>query len=105
MVDSPVTIRFAHPHDAGALAALAQLDSAAPLALPALVAEVGRDLRAALSLTDAAVIADPFHPTGELLDLLRIRARQLAGNQRAQLRARLRARWLPDAAQRAGACS
>jgi hypothetical protein len=79
MLDTPVTIRFAHSLDeAAALAALAQLDSAEPLVLPVIVAERDGELRAALSLSDASVIADPFHPTAELLDLLRIRAQQLA---------------------------
>jgi hypothetical protein len=79
MLDTPVTIRFAHSlDDAAALAALAQLDSAEPLELPVIVAERDGELLAALSLADASVIANPFHPTAELLALLRIRARQLA---------------------------
>lgn len=88
----PVTIRFAGTQDAAALAALAQLDSAGPLALPALIAEVDGELRAALSLRDAAVIADPFRPTTALVELLRTRAGQLASAPRSGLLARLRAR-------------
>jgi hypothetical protein len=91
MIPAPVTIRFAHPHDAPALATLAQLDSAEPLDPPVLVAEVGGELRAALSLADAAVMADPFHPTRELLDLLRVRAEQLTTTPAPSLLARLRA--------------
>jgi hypothetical protein len=90
MVPAPVTIRFAHAHDASALAGLAVLDSAGPLEPPVLVAEIEGELRAALSLADAAVIADPFHPTGELLDLLRIRARQLTAESESGRLARLR---------------
>lgn len=78
MVETRVTIRLAGPNDARALEALAQLDSARHLLLPALVAEMDGDLRAALSLADSAVIADPFHPTSELVDLLQIRAHQLS---------------------------
>lgn len=88
----PVTIRFAGAHDAGVLAALAQLDSADPLVLPALIAEVDGELRAALSLRDGAVIADPFRPTAALVELLRTRARQLASTPRRGLPARLRTR-------------
>jgi hypothetical protein len=42
-----------------------------------LVGEVAGELRAALSLTDGATIADPFHRTASLVDLLNMRARQL----------------------------
>lgn len=90
MTNPPVTIRFAHAYDAAALAVLAQLDSAEQLVLPALVAEVGGGLLAALSLMDSKVIADPFHPTCELVDLLRIRAQQLSAQPRAGLLYRLR---------------
>ncbi len=82
MTHLSLTIRFAHSYDAAALAALAQLDSAEPLVLPALVAEVDGGLRAALSFADSTVIADPFHPTSGLVDLLRIRARQLTAEPR-----------------------
>jgi hypothetical protein len=85
-----VTIRFANAYDASALATLAQLDSAEQVILPALVAEVDGELRAALSLVDSAVIADPFHPTRELVDLLQIRAQQFAERPRRSLLKRLR---------------
>jgi hypothetical protein len=86
MVDRPVTIRLAHALDAEALATLAQLDSSPQLAAPVIVAELDGELRAALSLADAGVIADPFHRTGELVDLLRVRGRQLRGQpHRGQL--------------------
>jgi hypothetical protein len=87
----PVTIRYADSLDETALATLAALDSAEALALPALVAEVDGELRVALSLIDSVVIADPFHPTIELVVLLQTRARQLALEPRTGLRARLRA--------------
>jgi hypothetical protein len=73
-----VTLRFGFPDDAQALARLATLDSARPLAGPVLLAEVGGELWAALSLADGAVVADPFHPTSALVELLNARARQLS---------------------------
>ena len=77
-VHSPVTLRFGFPDDDRALRRLAALDCALPPALPALVAEVDGELRAALSLVNGHVVADPFHRTAELVDLLLARARQLA---------------------------
>ncbi|MGH2862448.1 MAG: hypothetical protein ACRDLT_13225 [Solirubrobacteraceae bacterium] len=85
----PVTIRYADSLDDAALTKLAALDSAEPLTLPVLVADVEGELRAALSLVDSAVVADPFRPTVELVELLRTRADQLAGEPRTGLRARL----------------
>jgi hypothetical protein len=72
-----VTIRMATAADAAALARLAALDSAPVPAGEALVAEVGDELWAAVSLEDSTAIADPFRPSGELLALLVERARQL----------------------------
>jgi hypothetical protein len=57
----PVTLRPAAAADHQRLAFLAALDSAPPLALPALLAEVDDELRAAVSLVDRRVIAHPFH--------------------------------------------
>ncbi|MBV9464847.1 MAG: hypothetical protein JO169_01910, partial [Solirubrobacterales bacterium] len=45
-------------------------------AQPALVAEIDGELCAALSLADGRVVADPFRPSGALLELLRMRAAQ-----------------------------
>jgi hypothetical protein len=75
--DRSVTLRFASPADQSQLARLAELDSATPPAQPVLLAEVNGQLRAALALTDRTLVADPFHPTADLIDLLRARARQL----------------------------
>jgi hypothetical protein len=77
-----ITVRAAYPDDEGALRALAALDSAAPVAGPAIVAEAGGEIRAALSLTDGAVVADPFSPTESLLVLLQVHAAQLAEPRR-----------------------
>jgi hypothetical protein len=73
-----VTIRHAFPDDGLALLRLAALDSAEVPAKPLLVAEVDGELRAALSLRDGVAIADPFHPTRALVELLSSRAAQLA---------------------------
>ena len=72
-----VTIRIATPADARVLHRLAALDSTRYDGGPALVAEVGDELWAAVSLSDGAMMTDPFRPSGELLALLAERARQL----------------------------
>ena len=72
-----VTLRFASPADQEPLARLAELDDSTPPTHPVLAAEVDGQLLAALALTDGTVVADPFHPTTDLIDLLRARARYL----------------------------
>lgn len=72
---TPITIRLATPDDQLALYRLAALDSApSPPAGRVLLAELDGELRAALSLDDASAIADPFHPTLQILELLRTHA-------------------------------
>ncbi len=75
---SRVTLRYAAAADAERLRTLAELDSATTPVGPLLVAEVDGRLRAALPLDGGPPIADPFHRGVELIDLLRMRARQLA---------------------------
>jgi len=73
-----LTIRMAAPADAPALRRLAQLDSAPPPEpVPSLVAEVGGELQAALSLDGGPAIANPFQRTAELVAMLAARVRQL----------------------------
>ena len=72
-----VLIRRSRPGDGPALARLAALDSSHELEGPALIAEVEGETLAALSLSDRTAVADPFSPTADLLDLLRLRAAQL----------------------------
>ena len=72
-----VVIRPAHDTDIAALHDLAELDSAAPLTGPVLVAVVDGRPWAALSLGDGRVIADPFIPTAGAVELLRLRATQM----------------------------
>lgn len=82
---SSLTLRYAVAADAEALDRLAQLDSRrAPRGL-VLVAEVGGELWAAISLDDHHAVADPFRPTGELVALLVERARQLKRRNRGRL--------------------
>jgi hypothetical protein len=88
---APITIRLATPGDHLALTVLAALDSAeaAPRGR-VLLAEVDGELRAALSLADGSAIADPFHPTLAILELLRTHARTAEGHAvRSRRRLRL----------------
>lgn len=87
--DQTVTIRIATPADERMLTRLAQLDSASVPLPPVLIAEVDGEIRAALSLHDAAVIANPFHRTLAVQQLLLTRAAQLKGNRRASRPRRL----------------
>jgi hypothetical protein len=81
-----VTIRVVTPDDASALKRLAELDSSEVPACPVLVAEVGGELRAAVSLSDRAIIADPFQPTAPLVQLLLKYAEQVLGDRSPRLR-------------------
>jgi hypothetical protein len=91
--DRSVTLRFGSPADQRRLARLAELDSSTPPAPPVLLAEVDGQLQAALALADGTVLADPFHPTADLIDLLRARARQFDVTPRIRHSRRLRM-WL-----------
>jgi hypothetical protein len=66
-----ITIRPATPNDAEALRRLAQRDGQAVPAGGVLIAAVGSEVRAAISLASGGVIADPFHRTAELVAMLR----------------------------------
>ncbi len=92
-----ITLRLAGPDDEKTLARLAGLDSTVPPAPPVLIAEVGGDSHAALSLHDATLIADPFHHTMAAQQLLRARAAQLQGDRRPSWRRRLLNRANPRA--------
>ena len=74
-----VTLRMATGEADHAVARLAQLDSAKRPRGPVIVAEVDGQARAALSLTDGSVVADPFHLTAGLVEMLRIRVALSAG--------------------------
>lgn len=75
---SEIRIRAASAKDMASVARVAGRDTRPLPAEPVLVAEVGSDVRAAISLADGTVVADPFHRTAELVEMLRIRARGAA---------------------------
>jgi hypothetical protein len=93
MTDKQLTIRLAEVADTDALARLAALDSSYPPTGAALVAEVGGELWAAIEVDSGAAIADPFRPSGDLVDLLRFHANEGVRPERRAL-----ARLLPHAA-------
>ena len=72
-----ITVRTSRPGDEVALSRLAALDSARPLRGPALIAEAGERMLAALPLGSGRPVADPFEPTAELVALLELRREQL----------------------------
>jgi hypothetical protein len=72
----PITIRHSDEVDRSELVRLAQLDDRDVPAGESLLAYVGGELRAALPLRGREPIADPFHLTGDVIELLRLRARQ-----------------------------
>ncbi|MGI8864254.1 MAG: hypothetical protein ACR2JH_07630 [Solirubrobacteraceae bacterium] len=74
---SDITLRYGFPDDAEAIARLSTLDSSEVPRLPILLAEVAGELRAAISLADGRVVANPFYSTAMLVDLLHTRAEQL----------------------------
>ena len=77
--ESTVTFRLAVAiEDDEMIGRLAALDDSTVPATSILVALVDGQALAALSLTDDKAIADPFHRTAYLVDLLRARAHQLA---------------------------
>ena len=76
-----VTIREATGDDSVTIERLAQLDSSRTPDGPTLVAEVGDEPRAAYSLSEQRAIANPFRRTAELVELLRVHARQRNGTR------------------------
>lgn len=80
-----LTIRRATAEDAFAVRRLAALDSAAPPTGELLLAEMGGELWAAISVDTGASVADPFRPSADLVDLLRFRAERLGGEHRGVL--------------------
>ncbi len=91
---SEVTIRPAFPDDSAALERLAALDSSTvPDGGALLIAGVDGVIVAALRIEDDSTIADPFHPTAELVALLAVRARQLRGGGARRRRAAPRRGW------------
>ena len=73
-----VTIREAAAADTFALRRLAALDDRAALRGSALVAEEHGEMRAAIEIETGRVIANPFAPTADLVDLLRVQRHHVA---------------------------
>ena len=91
-----ITVRHSVASDLSELARLAALDSTSPPRGPALIAEADSRMLAALPLGSGRPIADPFEPTAEIVELLRLRAEQLQAREpnrwRDRVRSLLRAR-------------
>lgn len=74
---SEVAIRLAGRGDDDAIRELEQLDGRELSCGALLLALVGGHPVAALAVADDTVVADPFEKTAPVVDLLRVRARQL----------------------------
>lgn len=94
-ITSDLVIRLAGPDEGAAVTRLAELDSAPAPAGAVLLAEVGHQLWAALSLEDGSIVADPFRPSGGVVALLAERGRQLGRRPRRRTRPKLRAPGRP----------
>jgi hypothetical protein len=81
-------IRLADAADTAALQRVAERDSRPLPEGDLLVALVGGEIRAALSLGSGESIADPFHPTAALVELLGLHAKQ-GGGERPGTRGRV----------------
>ena len=86
-----LTIRPAGWADDAELVRLAALDSARPLAGgQVLVAEAGGRLVAAVSMHDGRAVADPFAPSADAVEMLRLHA-----SASRPARTRVRRPWMP----------
>ncbi len=86
-------IRQARHADASALERLAQLDSSQVPVGDVLLAEVGDELWAALSLDDGHAIADPLRPSADAVLMLAQRSSQLHTSARRRSHGRTRLRF------------
>jgi hypothetical protein len=80
-----LVLRRGRPADAAEIATVAELDNARPLTGHTIVAEAGGRIVAAISLHDGRVVADPFAPTADVVEMLRLRT---AGGRSAKARPR-----------------
>jgi hypothetical protein len=72
----PLTITHSTDTDTPSVWRLAALDDRRAPKGPALLAYVDGELRAAVGLVDGQAVADPFHQTADIVELLRLHARQ-----------------------------
>jgi hypothetical protein len=82
-MSTTLNIRWAGQADEAAIARLAALDSQRRPEGELLVAEAGGELVAALPVSGGTPVADPFHRTAAVVDLLALRARQVGAADRA----------------------
>jgi hypothetical protein len=75
-------VRHASSRDEARVRQLARLDDRRVPAGPYLVAELGGEAVAAISLSAGAVVADPFRRTADAAAMLRLRAAQIAERER-----------------------
>ena len=94
-MNNPITIRRSTTGDDDDVARIAALDSGRAPGGDAMLAFVGGELRAVLPLDGGRPLADPFHRTAELVELLRYTAAD--GHDRTRTRRRLRLGRLPVA--------
>jgi hypothetical protein len=80
------TIRRASAGDSAAVARLATLDSATAPAGAVLLGEVGDELWAAVEIDSGAAIADPFRPSRDIVELLKLRAKMMRRDTEAPRR-------------------
>ena len=85
MIESTLTLRPAAATDADALHRLAELDSSCALSGDVLVAEVDGLIVAAVSPHDGRAIADPFEPTADVVEILRLHAAPARPRPRVRL--------------------
>jgi hypothetical protein len=69
-MNHPITIRRSTTGDEAAVARIAALDSGSAPERGAMLAFVGGELRAVMPLDGGRPLADPFHRTAELVELL-----------------------------------
>jgi hypothetical protein len=87
-MNTSITIRRSTAGDAAAVARIAALDSGRAPEGDALLAFVSGELRAVLPLDGGRPLADPFHRTAELVELLRYSVAD--GHDRSRTRRRFR---------------
>ena len=87
---STLAIRAATVDDDTTLATLSALDSALlPVTRPALMAVIDGKPVAAASLADSRIVADPFSPTADAVDILRSHVGRVLGERAARRRVEL----------------
>ena len=86
--DPIIALRLAHADEQGEISRLAGLHEAPAPSGEVLLGLVDGTPVAALSLTDGRVVADPFAHSGEVVELLRVRADRLGAPRRRTTRGR-----------------